>query len=121
MPLSVRILAVVSMLLSAIAVGLAVWKAQAQLPGMDLRGYLFLLAGAIAFLVGLATFVVALVATTQHQQLAWLLGLIGTGRQGCDIGVYPSRDQGTASRAPRAAHQMREDAGRSQTDLPAYP
>jgi hypothetical protein len=76
MRVAVRILTVVSIIVSATAVGLFYWTTQANLPDIDVRGYLFILAGGIGFLVGLSTFIVGLVATAQRRQIAWLIGLI---------------------------------------------
>jgi hypothetical protein len=64
------------MIVSAVAVGLFAWTVTAQLPDIDIRGYFFFLAGGIGFLMGIATFVTALVVAAQRQQFAWLIGII---------------------------------------------
>jgi hypothetical protein len=73
---SLRVLGMVTMLVSAVAVGLFAWTATAQLPDIDIRGYFFLLAGGVGFLMGMVTFVTGLVVASQRRQSAWLIGLL---------------------------------------------
>jgi hypothetical protein len=73
---SVRVLGIVTMCVSAVAVGLFAWTVTAQLPDIDIRGYFFFLAGAVGFLMGIATFVTGLVVASQRRESAWLIGII---------------------------------------------
>ncbi len=76
---TVRVLAIATMALSLTAVGLFFWAMTLQLPDTDIRGYLFLPAGAFALLVGLGVFVVGLVAAGMRRQFIWLIGQIVVG------------------------------------------
>ena len=62
MRLTLRILASVSMALSALALGLLAWTWQAKLPGSSVQALLAGPLGVLAFVVGVATVVVGLVA-----------------------------------------------------------
>jgi hypothetical protein len=67
MRLTLRILASVSMALSALALGLLAWTWQAKLPGSSVQALLAGPLGVLAFVVGVATVVVGLVATEQRR------------------------------------------------------
>jgi hypothetical protein len=79
MRVALRVLAGVSMALSALAVGLLAWTWQAKLPGTDVRGYQSLPVGVLALLVAIPTVIVGAVATGQRRQFGWLAGLIVAG------------------------------------------
>jgi hypothetical protein len=75
MRVALRILASATMALSALALGLLAWTWLATLPGTDVRALLAGPVGVLAFLLGIATVVVELVATEQHRDAVrrWFL------------------------------------------------
>jgi hypothetical protein len=64
---ALRVLASACMALSALAVGLLAWTWQAHLPGISAQALLAGPLGVLAFVVGIATVVVGLVATEQRR------------------------------------------------------
>jgi hypothetical protein len=73
---ALRVFGMVTLLVSAGAVGLFAWTATAQLPDIDIRGYFFLLAGGVGFILGMVTVVTGLVVASQRRQSAWVIGLL---------------------------------------------
>lgn len=111
---TVRVLAIVTMALSLTAVGLFFWAMTLQLSDTDIRGYLFLPVGALAFLVGFGAFVVGLIAAGMRRQFLWLIGQIA-------VGVVAVLSPVGATLVSQSVVNQRESLIACQTAIPTAP
>jgi hypothetical protein len=77
MRIVVRVLSLVSIALSILAVALYVWDGAVGFADTDVRGYFFLLAGAAGLVVAAVTVIVGLIAAALGREDRWLLGFVG--------------------------------------------